>query len=287
MQKKHKIIIVPFEDGGNTPGVKQSAYNINKIVKESILIEEDTNIKNSNIKNLKNLESVLDINYKLSESVNKVYRSGQKPIIIGGDHSISLGSVSGISKEINDLGVIWIDAHGDMNTNEISPSGNIHGMILAALQGYGDERLVNHYFSGPKIRRENVLIFGTRNLDKEEKELIKSLGVKYITFKEIQEQGLEKSLKSIKNYFKNKISKLHISLDLDVLNPIISPGVSVPEQNGFNTEEVNLILDYLFKYFAVSSIDIVEYNEVFDLNNRTKAILIDLLNKIIKMVDHQ
>lgn len=282
---KVKKIISSYGNAGAHEGVfKGSKYLLNNYNLNNHLVIEPIIISKETIDNLKNLNEVVLNIKEVAKAVDKNILSNEFPLFIGGDHSLSLGSVSAVSKYYDNLGVIWFDAHGDMNTNKTSPSGNIHGMILAALQGVGDERLTNLYYEGIKIKTENVLIFGARDLDIEEEKLIKELGVKVITFKEIKEMGFNKALKEVKEFYLNKTNNLHLSFDLDVLDPNEIPGVSVPVTDGFTKEEANLIIKELFSNFNINSMDIVEYNPEFDYNNTTLEYLKEVINLIEKLV---
>ena len=168
-----------------------------------------------------------------------------------------------------------------MNTNETSPSGNIHGMILAALQGEGDKVLTELYYKGVKIKTENVLLFGVRDLDLEEEKLIKKLGIKVLTYDHINEIGLSNALSEVKQFYLNKTNKIHLSFDLDVVNPSLLPGVSVPVEKGFNLIEAKEVIKCLFSSFEINSMDIVEYNPVYD----KQEITLNYLYEVIELVE--
>lgn len=280
-----KKIILSYGNGGVDEGVFEGAKKIlekgnlnNYCLLEPILIAKET--KN----NLKNLDEVL-LNVELvANKTKEILNDDYFPLLIGGDHSLSLGSVSATSSHYENLGLIWLDAHGDMNTNKTSPSGNIHGMILSALQGYGDKNLTDFYYQGVKIKTENVLIFGVRDLDLKEQELINEKGVKYITYEKIKKIGLNQALKEVKDYFKTKTNNIHLSFDLDVLDPTLFPGVSVPVEKGFNFQENDEIIKSFFKNFNIISMDIVEYNPNLDENNQSLNYLLKTIKKIEKLI---
>jgi len=199
------------------------------------------------------INSVAATSKLVAERVREVAEDGYRPVVIGGDHSVSLGSVSGILSS-KKAGVIWIDAHGDMNTPETSPSGNIHGMVLSALMGYGDPKLTrlnNGQFLDPK----DVLIFGVRDLDPGELKFIAEKGINVITYDEISNLGLEASLKRARSLL--KVDNLHISFDLDSIDPEEAPGVSVPVERGLKREEVLEIFSSLDNNYEITSVDIV------------------------------
>lgn len=160
--------------------------------------------------------------------VDKIIQSKSFPLVLGGDHSIAIGTLAGVSKHYKNLGVIWYDAHGDLNTAETSPSGNIHGMPLAASLGYGHELLTNLLGTSPKIKPEHVVIIGARSLDEGERKLIKELGIKVFTMHEIDRLGMTKVMEETIEYLKDHTDGVHLSLDLDGLDPNDAPGVGTP-----------------------------------------------------------
>lgn len=171
-----------------------------------------------------------------------------------------------------------------MNTNVTSESGNIHGMILASLVGEGDPKMINLYREKIKLKKENVVIFGVRDLDVGEQEIIEKLNIKYLSYAYIRQIGIKQALDEVRAYFIGKIEKLHVSIDLDSLDPNIMPGVSIPVENGFKKDDVRIIVDYLFTNFTISSADIVEYNPLFDSKDKTLNFLLELIEKIKSLV---
>ncbi len=227
------------------------------------------------------INSVTATGKLISQRVKELVSDGYRPIVIGGDHSISLGSISGVLAE-KDAGVIWIDAHGDLNTTETSPSGNIHGMVLAALMGHGDAKLTR-LNKGNFLDPKKVLIFGARDLDPGELKFIEENNVNLITYNEIRELGLEASLEKAREML--QVEELHISFDLDSIDPQYAPGVSVPVGEGFDKEEILEIFSVLFEYYKIASVDLVELNPLTDQDGRSVDFikdLIDFLNGIGK-----
>lgn len=254
---------------GEYPELKNTIEVINPVHEEEDLFD----IKR------KFINSVAATGKVLSQRVRELVSDGYRPIVVGGDHSVSLGSVSGVLAE-KDAGVIWIDAHGDLNTSETSPSGNIHGMVLAALMGHGDAKLT-HINKGKFLNPEKVLIFGARDLDPGEVKFIEDNSVNVITYREIREMGLEASIEKAREML--QVEELHISFDLDSVDPQHSPGVSVPVEGGFNKEEILEIFSALFESYNITSIDIVELNPLTDNNGKSVDFvkeLIDFLNGI-------
>lgn len=279
---KNMMIGVPLNLGANKAGIEfgpdvlQENYPDN--FDEMTIIEVEKQKENFNDWNLKYKNTILHTCEKIASQVNEAVKDGYRPIVIGGDHSIALGTISGVSLE-KEIGVIWIDAHGDMNTDEITMSGNIHGMPLALLQGYGDRDLVNCFYEGAKIESKNVVILGARDLDHKEREFIDELGIKVISYDEVIHKGLDNVLEEIREHL--KVDNLHISFDVDSVDPEFAPGVSTPVRNGFTPDEMFTTFKYLFKNYFITSVDIVEFNPVFDKNGKTGEFVNELTNFVL------
>ncbi|MBM6859492.1 arginase, partial [Clostridium saudiense] len=231
---------------------------------------------------LKYLKQVVDANNRLATKVYEALTNNTLPFIIGGDHSLALGSIAGSSKYFgNDLGVIWIDAHGDINTELTSPSGNIHGMPLAASMGIGYDKLTSIFFDDYKVKPENVFILACRDLDQGEIELIDRLKINVWNIDEIKNGDLDKIISDLLSMIKEKnIKNIHLSYDIDCLDPEYVPGTGTPVDNGLTFEESKKLLKSILGTSLVKSIDFVEYNPELDSNNRTKETCIELLNII-------
>ena len=236
--------------------------------------------KYENNNKLKYLNSVISSNKKLAHTVEISLSNNKLPIIIGGDHSLALGSIAGCSKYYNgDIGVIWIDAHGDINTEETSPTGNIHGMPLAASMGVGHDRLKNLYFNDIKVKPENVFILSCRDLDPGEIELINKLNINTYNINEIKRDGVDNILVNILNIIKKKnIKNIHFSYDIDCLDPVYVPGTGTPVENGLMFDESEKIIKTILNTGLVRSIDFVEFNPDLDIDNITLNTCIKLLN---------
>jgi len=201
------------------------------------------------------------------------------PIVLGGDHSISIGSVVGCGRGQR-TGVVWVDAHGDFNTPESSPSGNIHGMPLAALCGYGDRRLVDVGGPGAKVRPEDVVLIGIRDLDARERELMREAGVTVYTMKEIDQVGLSAVARQTLEKL-GGLPRLHVSFDADVLDPEIAPGVGTPVPGGLTYREAHLLMELFADSRRVTSLDLVEVNPILDRANRTANTLVGLAASLL------
>jgi arginase len=201
------------------------------------------------------------------------------PIVLGGDHSIAMGSVTGCARGKR-CGVVWVDAHGDFNTPETSPTGNIHGMPLAALCGFGDSRLVNLLGEGAKLDPHDVVLIGIRDLDPQERRLMKDAGVTVYTMKEVDRLGLpriaEETLARI-----GALPRLHVSFDADVLDPEVAPGVGTPVPGGLTFREAHLLMELFADSGRVTSLDLVEVNPILDRENRTANTLVGLAASLL------
>jgi arginase len=197
-----------------------------------------------------------------------------KPIFLGGDHSISIGTIGGVSHH-STVGVIWIDAHGDFNTPSTSSTGNVHGMALSVLTGQGMPELVDIGRKGAKVKPGNVVLIGVRELDQNERENLKKSGITVYTMREIDEEGMNviarKALMRL-----NHLSRIHVSLDIDSLDPIAVPGVGTPVSGGLTYREAHLLMEVISDSGLVCSMDIVEINPIIDHCNQTARIAVDL-----------
>jgi arginase len=201
------------------------------------------------------------------------------PIALGGDHSIAMGSVAGASRGER-VGVIWVDAHTDFNIPDTSPSGNVHGMPLSALCGIGDQRLVDIGWPGAKVRPEDVVIIGVRSVDHGERDLLRQLGVTVFSMKEIDRLGLPRIAEDTISRLK-RLSRVHVSLDADVLDPSIAPGVGTPIPGGLTYREAHLLMELLHDAGLVTSLDLVEVNPILDRENRTAAMMVELAASLL------
>ncbi|GAA0120783.1 MAG: arginase [Clostridium argentinense] len=233
--------------------------------------------------NMKYVDSIIDMNTNLAHAVYSSLNSKSFPLIIGGDHSLGLGSISGASKYYNNLAVIWIDAHGDINTHETSPSGNVHGMPLAAAMGIGHHSLTELYFKGQKVNPKNVFIIGARDLDSGELQLIEDYKLNVYTTEEVQKRGVENILNEINRILvNNKIDAVHLSFDIDSVDPEFLPGTGTPVENGLTVSEAKFILKYLLETKLIKSMDFVELNTELDKSNNTIEVCVEIIDYISK-----
>lgn len=230
---------------------------------------------------IKNLEEVVRASKVLADKIKTIMKKDCFPLIFGGDHSISIGTLAGISPFYSNLGVIWFDAHGDLNTPETSPSGNIHGMPLAASLGKGDERLTKIGGFTPKVQWEHVVMIGIRSLDDGEKRLIKKKNIKVYTMHDIDRLGMAQIIEETIEYFKSKkVDGVHLSFDLDALDPIYAPGVGTPEAGGVTYRESHLAMEMLAEANIITSAEFVEVNPILDERNKTAEVAVDLMGSL-------
>jgi len=243
-----------------------------------IEIMERQQIKNPK---LKYLHEILKTSKLLAEKVEKVLEKGDFPLCIGGDHSMALGTISGIAsfckKRKLRLGVIWIDAHSDMNTDETSPSGNIHGMPLAALLGLGCEELVNILEFSPKLYPENCALIGIRSIDEAEKINIKKLKVPVYTMNDIDKLGIHRIIAKVLKQFREKVDHIHISFNVDSVDPLVAPGVGTPVSGGLSYREAHLLMETIAECGCMSSLEIAEVNPIIDHKNQSAVFTAELI----------
>ncbi|HDL9709748.1 TPA: arginase [Staphylococcus aureus] len=227
-------------------------------------------------KGLRNYDEIIDVNQKLNKVVSASIENNRFPLVLGGDHSIAVGSVSAISKHYNNLGVIWYDAHGDLNIPEESPSGNIHGMPLRILTGEGPKELLE--LNSNVIKPENIVLIGMRDLDKGERQFIKDHNIKTFTMSDIDKLGIKEVIENTIEYLKSRnVDGVHLSLDVDALDPLETPGTGTRVLGGLSYRESHFALELLHQSHLISSIDLVEVNPLIDRNNHTAEQAVSLV----------
>ena len=247
------------------------------------IFEQDINYKKSLNKNdlKKNLNEVNKFNKEL---YNSIVKDNNFCITVGGDHSIAIASGFASIKKHHNLGLIWIDAHLDYNTFETTITGNLHGLPLATLNGLNEE--LRPFYKGNFFNPKNTVVVGYRALEDNanlEINNIKTMGVTVFTTNDIKEMGIEKIMELALKIANNNTKGIHISFDLDVIDPNIAKGVTIKEKDGINLNEVNQILEIINKQQNIKSFDLVEYNPLNDIDKKTFEIASDILKKIEKM----
>ncbi|QQO07913.1 arginase [Breznakiella homolactica] len=222
---------------------------------------------------------------ELAKRVEKAVDDGVFPLVLGGDHSIAIGSLAGLGsaykKRSKIWGTLWVDAHGDFNTPETTPSGNIHGMSLAAACGYGREELCSLHGNFRKLDPRNVALVGVRDLDTFEKDNMREAGVTVFTMTEVDRLGIAEAARRIISFFRERVDILHVSVDMDAMDPMIAPGVGIPLTGGFSYREVLLLAEELGTSKLLGSAEIVEVNPVLDVRNQTARMAVEIISRLL------
>jgi len=237
------------------------------------LVESDESVRH--------LQAIRTVCEEVAVRAEEVVSEGLFPIFLGGDHSISIGTVSGVARPFGGrTGVIWLDAHADFNTPETSPSGNIHGMPLATLTGNGPPGLVEIGGPGASVNPEDVVLIGLRSVDVEERNLLRKAGARAYTMKEIDAYGVARVVRQAMKDLAH-VDRVHLSFDLDVLDPEIAPGVGTPVRGGLTYREAHLVMELINEAGVVTSLDVVEVNPILDNRNGTAALAVELVESLL------
>ncbi len=227
------------------------------------------------------LGEITDVCERTHSLVRASLGQGLLPLILGGDHALSVGSVSGVSCAYREkgqpIGLIWVDAHTDMNTPAITPSGNVHGMALSILLGEGPEDLVGLGGGTPVVSPEHVSVLGAREIDPPERERVKEVGIRVFTMSEIDERGIGPCMDEALARANRGTAGFHLSLDLDGIDPLEAPGVGTPVAGGLTYREGHLICEKVFRSKGLLSFEVVELNPVLDVRNQTARLAVELI----------
>ena len=217
----------------------------------------------------------------LAQMVEKTLEDGLLPLVMGGDHSVAMGTIGGVSsffrKKGKRIGLLWLDAHADMNTPESSPSGNIHGMPLAAIAGYGPDELTQLAVPKPMVNPHNICIVGVRDIDAKERKIIKESGVHAFTMRDLDERGMREVMAEAIRFASDETDGIAVSLDLDFVDPSDAPGVGTPVRGGVTYREAHLAMEMIADTRSVVSLEVVEVNPVIDQHNQTALLSIELV----------
>ncbi len=217
---------------------------------------------------------------RLSELVVKSLQAHCTPLVLGGDHSVAVGTISGAAefyrRQRQRLGLIWIDAHSDLNTPDTSPSGNVHGMPLAAVMGLGPPELAGIFRFSPKLRPENCVLVGVRDVDAVERENVRRAGIRVFTMRDIDERGMRAVMEEALRLAARGTAGYHISLDMDWVDPEDAPGVGTPVRGGVTYREAHLAMEIVADHGGLVSFEVVEVNPVIDERNRTAELAVEL-----------
>lgn len=227
------------------------------------------------------LPAIAEVCGDLSRRTARAIREGFMPLVLGGDHSLTAGSLAGVATAYAErgerVGLIWLDAHGDLNTPETSPSGNVHGMPVAHLLGHGDPLLTNLAVPGPAIRPENTVLVGVRDLDQGERANVRRFGVTVFTMRDVDERGLRDVMREAITIATRGTAGMHVSCDADWVDPADAPGVGTPVRGGATYREAHLAMEMIADSGRMVSMDIVEINPVLDEMNRTADLCVGLV----------
>ncbi|OLB84002.1 MAG: arginase [Chloroflexi bacterium 13_1_40CM_55_7] len=291
--KKIRVIGVPLDLGQSRRGVDMGPSAVRVAGLEARLealghvVEDGGNVsvaiaeqKKEGHPHAKYLKEITATCVKHAELMIKTLESGKVPIVLGGDHSVAAGTVAGVAefyrRQNQKIGLIWIDAHSDINTPESSPSGNVHGMPLAAIMGLGPPELANILNFSPKVSPENCVLVGVRDIDAVEKENVRQAGIEVFTMRDIDERGMRTVMEEALRMAGRGTAGYHISLDMDWVDPEDAPGVGTPVRGGATYREAHLAMEIIADHGRMLSFEIVEVNPVIDEHNRTAELAVEL-----------
>jgi arginase len=221
------------------------------------------------------LDEIKEVSARIAASVREAAAGGSVPVVLGGDHSAAIGTLGGLAAEAGPGGVLWFDAHGDLNTPETSPSGNVHGMPLAAALGLANETFASDLWPLPALDSEHVALLGLRSLDAGERELVKKLGIAAYTMSDFDRRGVEAVVREAMERVAGA-SFVHVSLDMDVVDPEAAPGVGTPVRGGLSYREAHLAMELVAEGCDFGSLEIVEVNPILDRENATGRLAVEL-----------
>jgi arginase len=294
MPEKIRIIGVPMDLGASRRGVDMGPSALRVAGLQSRLkqlgrqVEDVGNVAVPQAeeqpygeKKARYLDEITQTCKGLAEMVRKTLDEDMLPLVLGGDHSIAIGTVAGAAAHFNKsgkrIGVIWLDAHGDMNTPESSPSGNVHGMPLASIMGYGPPELIDLAGIKPMVEPRNVVLVGIRDLDSKERRFAKESGVHVFTMRDIDERGMRQVMAEALRFAGDDTAGIAVSLDMDFVDPSDAPGVGTPVRGGATYREAHLALEMIADSRSMVSFELVEINPVIDLHNTTALLGVELV----------
>jgi arginase len=291
---KISIIGVPMDLGADRRGVDMGpsalryadlnerltelGYEVEDLGDLDVIIPETQHFGDPHAKYLK---EIADACAQLANLTLGAIDKGSTPLVLGGDHSIAVGTMSGMSEAFRrssrTLGLMWFDAHADMNTPEISPSGNVHGMPMASILGYGPRELTHIFGFAPKVRPEHVVMIGIREVDPAERVMVKRSGVRVFTMKEIDKRGIGSVMDEALSILTKGTDGFSVTLDADFLDPYDSPGVATPVRGGADYREAHLAMEMVADTKKMASFEITEINPILDVQNRTAQFGMELI----------
>jgi arginase len=293
LPKEIRVIGVPLDLGQSRRGVDMGPSAVRVAGLEARLealghvVEDAGNIavaipeqKKEGDPRAKYLKEITATCTKHAELIIKTLEAWKVPLVLGGDHSVAAGTVSGVAqfyrRQKQNIGLIWIDAHSDINTPESSPSGNVHGMPMAAILGLGPPELANLYDFSPKVSADNCVLVGVRDIDAIEKEHVRKTGIKVFTMRDIDERGMRVVMEDALRIAGHGTAGYHVSLDMDWIDPEDAPGVGTPVSGGATYREAHLAMEIIADHGRMLSFEIVEVNPVIDEKNQTADLAVEL-----------
>ncbi|OLD18475.1 MAG: arginase [Acidobacteria bacterium 13_1_40CM_3_56_11] len=291
---KISIVGVPMDLGADRRGVDMGpsalryadlneklqalGYEVDDLGDLDVIIPETRHFGDPHAKYLK---EIADACTHLANLVLEIHTDHRTPIVLGGDHSIAVGTMSGMAESFRrqnaKIGLMWFDAHADFNTPQISPSGNVHGMPMAAIMGYGPIELTRIFGFSPKIQPERAVMIGIREVDPQERELVKSSGVRVFTMKEIDRRGIGSVMDEALSIVTKDTDGFSVTLDADFLDPYESPGVATPVRGGADYREAHLAMEMVADTKKMVSFEIAEINPILDVQNKTAHFGMELI----------
>lgn len=290
-----EIIGVPMDLGANRRGtdmgpsairyaglinaIRKMDLDVKDLGNVTVPVPESVKIENPHFLFL---EEIIDVCNQLGDIVDHIIKRGNFPLVLGGDHSIAMGTMLGVSKNISGCGLIWFDAHGDFNDLTSSDTGNIHGMSLSAVVGRGEPRLVRLGGISPKVREEKTVLIGIRDLDREERALLKNSKVTVYSMKKVDEMGIANVVKEAIRIAGQDNAGIHVSFDLDVVDPGVASGVGTPVTGGISYREAHLALELIAETKLLKSLEVCEVNPIVDNGgNRTAKLAVELITSAL------
>ncbi len=295
---KVELIGIPLDLGASRRGVDMgpSAMRIacitraltrigHEVIDAGDIVVETPEVQPIEDAKLRYLPAIHSSVTRLADAVTGAMERGCFPLVLGGDHSIAVGTVSGVARVLKAkkqrLGVIWIDAHADMNTHETTLTGNIHGMPFAALLGKGAPELVNVAGAFPKIRAQDAVLVGARNLDPKEQHLVRESGITVYTMEDIDRRGIVDVMLEAIETATMEADHLHISLDMDGLDPQVAPGVGTPVRGGLTYREAHTAMELIAACDRLCSLEVVEVNPILDIRNTTAEVAVEMVESAL------
>lgn len=259
-----------LEDGGDVPAP---------------LLDGDRADERSGHPNARNLDSIVAHCEALRDRVREVLEEDRMPLVIGGDHAVAAGTIAGVSSAFRaagkKLGLLWFDAHGDMNTPETSPSGNVHGMPLASCLGHGPKQLVELAGTSPMLDVSKCALIGVHELDRREKEMIRSVGLRCYTMREIDMMGMQRVIEEAIEIATDGTDGFHLSFDVDGCDSSIAPGTGTIVPGGANLREAHLLMENVADTGQMASLEITEVNPLLDVRNQTAELAVELIESAL------